>query len=115
MIQNIVRYEIEFLAWTSTPDATDQRGSWFVMELEILRKAAGLTQRQLAELAGVDDSAISLVETGKRDIGAMSYYSVVRIGRVLVPTMPIERTFPVPAADASTMASSASSDAERTT
>jgi len=85
------------------------------MELEILRKAAGLTQKQLAELAGVDDSAISLVETGKRDIGAMSYYSVVRIGRALVPGMPIERTFPVPSAAAPDVSAIAASEMPRTT
>ena len=53
------------------------------MELKFLRQAARLTQKQLAELTGVDDSLISLIESGKRDISAMSYESVIRLARAL--------------------------------
>ena len=53
------------------------------MELKIARKLARLTQKQLADLAGVDDSTISVIETGKRDIRSMSYASVVRIALAL--------------------------------
>jgi len=53
------------------------------MELKIARKLARLTQKQLAERAGVDDSSISLVESGKRDIRSMSYESVFRIAYAL--------------------------------
>jgi transcriptional regulator with XRE-family HTH domain len=66
------------------------------MELKILRKAAGLTQKQLGDQAGVDDSQISLVENRERNLGGMAYYTVVRIGRALVPGIPIEDVFPVP-------------------
>jgi len=53
------------------------------MELKILRSVAGLTQKQLADLAGIDDSTISAIETGRRDIRSMTYESVVRISQVL--------------------------------
>lgn len=53
------------------------------MELKTARRIARLTQRQLADLAGVDVSSISMVESKKRVIGAMSYQSVVRIARAL--------------------------------
>jgi len=66
------------------------------MELKILRIAARLTQKQLADISGVDDSTISLVENGQRDIGGMAYYSVVRIRRALAPGLDTEKVFPVP-------------------
>jgi transcriptional regulator with XRE-family HTH domain len=53
------------------------------IELRLARQIARLTQKQLAELAGVDDSAISAVETGRSDIRSMGYASVVRIARAL--------------------------------
>ena len=65
------------------------------MELRILRSVARLTQKELADLVGVDDSTISLIEIGKRDIGTVAYASVVRIGRALAPDLPIEQLFPV--------------------
>jgi len=65
------------------------------MELKILRTVARLTQKQLADLVGVDDSTISLVEIGKRNIDTVAYGSVVRIGRALAPGLPIEQLFPV--------------------
>ena len=66
------------------------------MELKILRKARGLTQKQLSDLAGVDDSAISLIENREKEIGTMGYYAVVRMARALVPGIPTEEVFPVP-------------------
>ena len=66
------------------------------MELRIARKLARLTQKQLGRLAGIDDSAISLIENGLRDIGTMSYFSVVRLRRALAPDLITEDLFPVP-------------------
>ena len=66
------------------------------MDLKILRKARGWTQKQLGEQSGVDDSIIARVENGEREIGGMGYYSVVRLGRALVPGIPVEHIFPVP-------------------
>jgi len=66
------------------------------MELKIARKLARLTQKQLADLAGIDDSAISRVENGDRDIGSLSYASVIRIARALNPEVRAEDLFPVP-------------------
>jgi transcriptional regulator with XRE-family HTH domain len=53
------------------------------MELRTARKIAGLTQHELASRAGVDHSLISLLESGKRDIHAVAYQTVVRIARAL--------------------------------
>ena len=53
------------------------------MELRTARKIAGLTQLELATRAGVDHSLISLLESGKRDIQAVAYQTVVRIARAL--------------------------------
>lgn len=53
------------------------------MELKTARTLAKLTQKELATRAGVDDSTISVVESGRRDIRSMSYESVVRIAQVL--------------------------------
>lgn len=53
------------------------------MDLRIARKIAGLTQQQLAKRAGVDDSFISLIESGKRDIHSAGYQTVVRLARAL--------------------------------
>lgn len=65
------------------------------MELKTARRIARLTQRQLADLAGVDESSISLVESGKREIGTMQYASVVRLARAL--GVEPDELFPVPA------------------
>ena len=53
------------------------------MELRTARRIARLTQLELAERAGVDDSFISLLESGKRDIRTVAYETVVRIARAL--------------------------------
>jgi len=53
------------------------------MELRIARKIAALTQQELAQRAGVTDSFISLLESGKRDIRTASYETVVRIAHAL--------------------------------
>jgi transcriptional regulator with XRE-family HTH domain len=67
----------------SRPRATRPPHARLGMELKIARQLARVTQLQLAELAGVDDSTISLIENGQRDIYAMSYASVVRLARAL--------------------------------
>lgn len=53
------------------------------MELRTARRIARLTQQELAVRAGVDDSFISLIESGKRDIRSVGYETVVRIARAL--------------------------------
>ncbi len=53
------------------------------MELKTARKIAGLTQQELAERAGVTDSFISLLESGKRDIRTTEHVTVVRLARAL--------------------------------
>ncbi len=63
------------------------------MELKTARRIARLTQLELATKAGVDDSLISLVENGKRDIRNISYSTVVRIARAL--NVEPEELFPV--------------------
>jgi len=64
------------------------------MELRIARRIAKLTQLELAKRAGVDDSFISLIESGKRDIRRVDYETVVRIARALNVTP--DELFPVP-------------------
>jgi transcriptional regulator with XRE-family HTH domain len=66
------------------------------MDLKKARQRARLSQNQLAVLAGVDHSTISRVEAGRKNIGGMAYFSVVRIRRVLAPHMATEKFFPVP-------------------
>jgi transcriptional regulator with XRE-family HTH domain len=56
-----------------------------------------MTQEQLATVAGVDNSFISLIESGKRDIRSVGYETVVRIARALNVTP--DELFPVPAID----------------
>lgn len=53
------------------------------MDLRVARKIASLTQQELAERVGVTDSFISLIESGKRDIRAVGYETVVRIAHAL--------------------------------
>lgn len=65
-------------------------------KLRDLRARQGLTQQQLAACAGLDKSAISLIENGQRDVGTMGYFAVVRLARALAPDVPAEQTFPVP-------------------
>ena len=63
------------------------------MTLKTARKLARLTQKELADRAGVDDSFISVVENGKRDINAVGYATVVRLARAL--GVEPEELFPV--------------------
>jgi len=73
------------------------------MELRTARRLARLTQQQLADLAGVDTSAISRIENGERDIHSMSYDSVVRLARALgVEAEELWPVLPLPAANQST-------------
>jgi len=53
------------------------------MELKTARKIAKLTQKELADLAGIDNSFISLIESGKRDIRTCGYEAVTRIALAL--------------------------------
>jgi transcriptional regulator with XRE-family HTH domain len=63
------------------------------MELRTARRIARLTQLELATRVGVDDSFISLLESGKRDIHTTDYATVVRIARALNVTP--DELFPV--------------------
>jgi transcriptional regulator with XRE-family HTH domain len=54
-----------------------------VVSLRIVRRAARLTQRKLAALAGVDHSFISLIEAGERDLRSVGYETVVLIAAAL--------------------------------
>ncbi len=51
--------------------------------LKRIRKTAGLSQRELAELSGVSVRQIQLFEQRRRDINHTKAIDVVRIGRVL--------------------------------
>jgi len=51
--------------------------------LRIARRAARLTQRQLAAKVGVDHSFISLIESGDRDWRGIGYETIVRLAVVL--------------------------------
>jgi transcriptional regulator with XRE-family HTH domain len=62
------------------------------MNLKVARQIARLTQRELAERAGVDDSLISRLERGQRP--QVSYESAVRIARAL--NVDPKELFPVP-------------------
>lgn len=64
------------------------------MELKIARRIARLTQKELADRAGIDDSLISLLESGKRDYRRVEYEHVVLIARALNVTA--DELFPVP-------------------
>jgi transcriptional regulator with XRE-family HTH domain len=64
------------------------------MDLKIARQIARLTQRELADRSGVDESTISMIETDKRDYGAVGYRDIVKIARALGVDLPL--LFPVP-------------------
>jgi transcriptional regulator with XRE-family HTH domain len=53
------------------------------MSLRIARKIAKLTQQELADRAGVDNSLISLVESGSRDLRSSGYDTVASIAEAL--------------------------------
>jgi transcriptional regulator with XRE-family HTH domain len=63
------------------------------MDLKIARRIARLTQEELATAAGVDDSFISLLESGKRDIETVNYKTVVLLARAL--NVSPEELFPI--------------------
>jgi len=53
------------------------------MELKTARRIAQIEQKDLAEMARVDPSTISLLESGKRDYRTTAYEIIVRISRAL--------------------------------
>jgi transcriptional regulator with XRE-family HTH domain len=61
--------------------------------LKLARTVARLTQTELARRAGLDNSTISLIESGKLDVRGLGYEKVVRIAQVL--GVPAEQLFPV--------------------
>jgi transcriptional regulator with XRE-family HTH domain len=48
------------------------------MKIKAARKAAGLTQQQLAELIGCDQSVISRIEQGRRDMSVNLLRSIAQ-------------------------------------
>jgi len=74
------------------------------MDLKVARQIARLTHQQLADLAGVDPSAISLLENDRREYGRATYATIVRISRALnvdpEVLFPVE---PVPPRDTATV------------
>lgn len=61
------------------------------MNLRLARKAAQLTQAQLAERAGIEQATVSDLEAGK--IRKPSYETVVRLARAL--NVSAEELFPL--------------------
>jgi transcriptional regulator with XRE-family HTH domain len=55
-----------------------------VLRVRELRKRAGLSQRALAEAAGIDQSAISRIERGQRDVSLNRLDAIARALRVPV-------------------------------
>lgn len=53
------------------------------MDLKVARQIARLTQRQLAQRAGVDEATISLLERGERDYRQAGYQAVTRLALAL--------------------------------
>lgn len=52
-------------------------------DIKTLRQAAGLTQKQLADLAGVNRSQVQKLERGEIKIGNLSAANFIRLCRVL--------------------------------
>lgn len=69
------------------------------MSLRLARKIAQLTQQELADRASVDNSLISLIESGARDLRSSGYDTVARIAVALGLT-PDELVALVAASDA---------------
>jgi len=63
------------------------------LPLRTARRIAGLTQIELATRAHVDNSFISRLESGERDIRTTDYATVVRIARALNVTP--DELFPI--------------------
>lgn len=63
------------------------------LDLKKLRKVAGLSQKQFADKAGVDQTLISRLERGERL--SASYATIVRLARAL--NLEPEELMPVPA------------------
>ncbi|MDE5641306.1 MAG: helix-turn-helix transcriptional regulator [Bifidobacterium castoris] len=53
------------------------------MSLAEIRKSKGLSQRQLAEVSGVNASRIADIERGRRDIRKASFATAVRLADAL--------------------------------
>lgn len=53
-----------------------------VLRVRELRKRAGLSQQALAAAAGVDQSAISRIERGQRDVSLTTLAAIARALRV---------------------------------
>lgn len=81
------------------------------MELKVARKIARLSQRELAEKAGVDKSTLSLLENDKRNYETVAYGQIVRIARAL--NLEAGELFPVAIASAVSAATAESIDERR--
>jgi transcriptional regulator with XRE-family HTH domain len=53
------------------------------MSLRIARKIAGLSQKELAERAGVDNTGLCRMERGERQLRLADYDTVVRVAAAL--------------------------------
>jgi len=91
-MRNRIGQKISRISQHGAPKQT--RRDNFARSLRIARRAARLTQRELAVRVGVDHSFISLLEAGARDIDLVGYATVVRIASEL--NQPAADLFPVP-------------------
>lgn len=46
-------------------------------EIRLLRKQAGMTQKELANILGLSEMTVVSVETGKKNVGIDNYVSVL--------------------------------------
>jgi XRE family transcriptional regulator, fatty acid utilization regulator len=77
--------------------------------IRIIRSVAGLQQKELAELAGVDASLISLIEKGKRQPGLSTVGSITKA--LSVP----QHLFTLLAAEPDDLKTSSPEDVQRAT
>lgn len=77
---------------SSHPDSEDPR-LLFGLRLRALRRARGISQEELASMAGLDRTYVSGCERGKRNIGVINIYRLaaalgVNASELLPPTGP---------------------------
>lgn len=69
-------------AWNNSPDH-----SAVVAELVAARKAAGLTQRQLAAMLELDFSIIAKIEIGQRNVSVAEFLGWCRAAQADAPSI----------------------------
>ncbi len=65
-----------------TKDPENQQLAAFGAHLRSLREARGLNLHELARLSGISAPALSLIETGKRDLRLTSLYRIAAALRI---------------------------------